>query len=66
MKFGPITKIDKRNTSTSKKFDDDFMLIDCNVIVFFLVYGKFAAIQRSDFRGMVFKTYIFINDNLWW
>ena len=64
MKFGPVAKIDKRNTSTSNKFHDDFMLIDCNVIVLFLVYGKFAGIQRSDSRGMVYKTYIFISGNL--
>ena len=24
MKLGPITKLDKKNTATSKKFDDDF------------------------------------------
>ena len=25
MKFGPVTKLDKRNKTPSKDFDDDFM-----------------------------------------
>ena len=35
MKFGPVTKLDKRNKKTSKKFDDDIMSGNCNVIVIF-------------------------------
>ena len=38
MKFRPITKIDKRNKTTSKKFDDDLMSANCDVIVIFLIY----------------------------
>ena len=36
---------------------------DCNVIVFFPIYDKFAAIQKSYSGRMVYKTYIFINSN---
>ena len=43
MKLGPVT-----NTSTSKKFDNDFMLANFDVIVFFLIYGKFTAIREPD------------------
>ena len=33
MKLGPVTKLDKRNTATSKDFDDDVMSVNCDVIV---------------------------------
>ena len=48
IKLGPVTKLVKRNTTTPKKFDYDVMLANCDVIVFFLVYGQFAAIQKPD------------------
>ena len=41
MKLGPVTKIDKRNKSTSKKLDDDVMLVTCEVIDIFPIYCKF-------------------------
>ena len=37
---------------------------DCDVIVFFLVYGQFLAIRKPDSGHMIQKTYIFINKNL--
>ena len=46
MKLGPVTKLDKRNTSTSKKFVDNVMSANCDVIVFFSIYGQFAAILK--------------------
>ena len=64
MKLGPVTKIDKRNTATSRKFDDDVMLANCDVIVFFPIYGQFAAIRKQYSGRMAYKTYIFINNNL--
>ena len=48
MELGPTTKIGKSNTATSKKIDDDVMLTNCDVIVFFPIYGQFAAIQKRD------------------
>ena len=39
MKLGPVTKINKKNTTTSKKHDDDVILENFDVIVFFLVYS---------------------------
>ena len=40
------------------------MSTNYDVILFFQIYGQFAAIRRPDFRSMVYKTYIFINNNL--
>ena len=39
MKLGPVTRLDKRNKATSKKFDDDFMSENFDVIVIFPIYG---------------------------
>ena len=58
------TKLDKRNTWTSKIFDDDVMSANFDVTVFFPNDGQFAAIQKPHSGGMVYKNYIFINSNL--
>ena len=39
MKLGLITKRNKRNTETSKKFADDVMSANCGFSVFFPIYG---------------------------
>ena len=57
----PVTKPDKKNTATSKKFDDDIMLKNCEVIVIFPIYGQFGSIMKQDFEGNDFKTCILIN-----
>ena len=65
MKLGPVTQLDKRSKAMSKKkIANDIMLANCDVIVLFPIYGQFGAIQKSDSRGIVCKTYIFINSNL--
>ena len=64
MKLGPVTKLDKGNKTTSKKFDDDVMLENCDVIAIFPIYGQFGAIWKPDSGCIVCKTYIFINSNL--
>ena len=35
MELAPISKLDKKNTATSKNFDDDVMSVNCDVIVIF-------------------------------
>ena len=55
MKLGPITKFDKRNPTMSKKFDDYAMPANCDVIVFFLIYGQFAANWKPDTGRIVGK-----------
>ena len=64
MNIGPVTKLDKINTATSKKIDDDLMSTSCDGIVNFPIYGQFGAIQKLDSEYMVYKSYIFINSNL--
>ena len=64
MKLGPVTKLDKKNKTTSKIFDIDIMSENCDVIVIFLIYGQFGAIQKPDSVRIVCKTYIFINSKL--
>ena len=39
MKLGPVTKLDKRNKTTSKEFGDNIMSENCDVIVIFPMYG---------------------------
>ena len=61
MKLGPVTKFDKRNKKTSKKFDENVMSASCDVIVIFSIYSQFGAIWTSNSGRIVCKTYIFIN-----
>ena len=59
IKLGPVTKLDKGNTATSKNFDDEIISVNYDVI-----YGIFAAIQKPDSGRIFYKTYIFANNNL--
>ena len=64
MKTGPVTKLDKRNKTTSKKFDDEIISENCGVIAIFPIYGQFGAIRKPDSGCIVCKTYIFIKSDL--
>ena len=64
IKLGPVTKLYKRNKKKVKKFGDDVMSANCDVIVIFRIYGQFGVIKKPDFGRIVCKTYIFINSNL--
>ena len=46
MNVRAVTKLDKRNRTTSRKFDHDAMLANCDVIVIFIIFGQFGAIQK--------------------
>ena len=48
MKLGPVTRLEKRNTTTSKEFDNHFMAVNYDFIVIFPIYGQFGAIQKPD------------------
>ena len=39
MKLEPVTKFDKRNKTTSKNFNHDFMSENCDVIDIFPIFG---------------------------
>ena len=45
MKLGPVTKIDNRNKITSKKFDDNVISENSDVIAIFPIYSQFGAIR---------------------
>ena len=47
MKLGLITKLDNKNKTTSKRFNDDVMLGNCDVIVIFWI---FANLEQSGGR----------------
>ena len=64
MKLRTITKLDNRNTATSKKLTVTFMSRNCGVVVTFPISGQFGGIQKADSRGVVCETSIFINSNL--
>ena len=64
MNLRPVTKLDKKNKATSKKFDDDVLSSNCGVIVIFSIYSQFGALRKSDSGRIVCKTYVFINSNL--
>ena len=64
MKLGPLTKLDKKKTATSKKIDDDIMEANFDVTYFFLIYGQFAAIWNPDTGAWSIKLTIFIKNNL--
>ena len=56
MKFGPVRKIDKRNTMTSKiQCDGGVMLANYDVIDIFPIYGRF---------GLMVYNKNFINNSL--
>ena len=58
------TKLDKRNKTMSKKFVDDIMSTNCDIIVVFPIFGQFGAILKPDCKRIVSKTYIFNKGNL--
>ena len=64
MKLGPVTKLDKRNKTTSKQFDFDVMSENCDVILIFHNFGQFGGFRRPDSGHRVCKSYFFSNSNL--
>ena len=64
MKLGPVTKRDKRNKTTSKKFDNNVMLENCDVIVIFQIFSQFGAVRRPDSGHRVCKSYVFSKSNV--
>ena len=60
MKIGPVTKINKRNKATWKKFDDNVMLVNLHAIA----NDHFGPIRELDSRHIACQTYIFSNSNL--
>ena len=64
MKHGTVTTLDKRNKTTSKKFEDDVISGNCDVIVIFRIFGQFGVVRRLDSGHRVCKSYVFSNSNI--
>ena len=64
MKLGPVTKLEERTKTTSKKIDYDAMPENCDLIVIFWMFGEFGAVPRPDSGHRVCKSYVFSNINL--
>ena len=58
MKLGQVIKLDKRNKTMLKKFDDDIMSENCDVVAIFPVYGQFGSIWKMDSGRIICKTYL--------
>ena len=54
MKLGPVTKIDKKNKTTSKDFDDEVMPANFDVIVALMLWVKVLVFaQKADFFAKI-------------
>ena len=51
MKLGSVTKLDKKKKTTSKNWR-------------FSIFGQFEELRKQDCGRLVYKTYIFIKNNL--
>ena len=56
MKLEPVTKLHKRNKTTSKKSEDDIMSANYDVIIIFPTYDKFGAIWKPDSGRIAYKS----------
>ena len=59
MQLGPVTKLDQRNNTTSKKTDDDVMLKNWEAFVILGIFGQFRAvggrIPDTEFAKFMFS-----------
>ena len=63
MKLVPETNL-TRKTLQCQKHGNDVMPTNCDVFVFFPVYGQIAGTWKPDSGRMIYKFYIFINNIL--
>ena len=63
MKWNLETKLDKENTTTLKKFDDDVILRNSGIIIILPLKVHFGAIRNSESGCMICKTNISINSS---
>ena len=61
MKLGPVAKLDKKNKTATKKFEDSVMSGNCDVIVIFLICFQYGAIQKQNSGCIACKTCNFLN-----
>ena len=56
MRLRSVTKLDKRNKTTSTKFDNDIMYENRDAIVNFRIFGQFGAVRRPDYGHRVCRS----------
>ena len=49
MKLRPVAKLDKRNTATSKKFEDAIMSANCDVTLIFSSFYPIWSYSEAGF-----------------
>ena len=59
MKVGLVTKLDKKNTIKSRKFDDGVMLVNCDVIIIFPIENKTKNLKHISHTTALSKGTIF-------
>ena len=47
MKLAPVTKLDKGDKTMAKRFDNDVMSANCNIIVIFPIYSQLEQSGRQ-------------------
>ena len=53
MKLGLVSKLDKKNKTFSKNFDDNVISENHDGIVICLIYGQFGATENPDSGDIV-------------
>ena len=44
MRLGPLTKLNDKNKTASKHFEDDTKLENCDFVIIFLIYWQLGVI----------------------
>ena len=63
MKVGPVTKLGKRNKTMSKKFDDNVMSTNCDVIVIFHIMANSDAQSVKLMFSLIVTFYLTKTEN---
>ena len=50
-----------RETKNRQKIEDNFISVNCDFSVIFLIYGQFGAMRKPDSGRTVYKTCTFNN-----
>ena len=65
MKLRPVSKLTRETWQHQKILTMKSCRLIVTAVFFFQVYGQIAAIWKPDSGRIVYKTYIFINNNLY-
>ena len=65
MKLEPVTKLDNKNTRTSKKRDDAVVMAHHDVFVILSICASFITTWKQNSGLMVYGSYTFVNSNFY-